>query len=88
MPQTKQLLDGFNMSSIPPEQQLTQWKEQIGRSNLEHKKHWYAETSLGKMNFPTIQTLLKIHSVKKIKKAVEQELSWFAEKIHKATNGR
>ena len=35
VPQTEQLLDGFNMSSIPPEQQLTQWKEQIGRSNLE-----------------------------------------------------
>ena len=35
------------------------------------------------MDLQTIQTLLKIHSVKKIKKAVEQELPWFAEKYTK-----
>ena len=82
-PQTQQLLDAFKMSYIPPEHQLIQWKEQITRSGSEEQKYWYAETTSGKMDLPTIQTLLRFHSATKIKKAVEQELSWFAGKYAK-----
>lgn len=82
-PQTQQLLDAFKMPHIPPERQLIQWKEQITRSVSEEPKYWYVETTSGKMDLPTIQTLLRFHSAINIKKAVEHELSWFADKFAK-----
>lgn len=67
------------MTHIPPVNQLIQWKEDIIRNGCEDQKNWYAETTLGKMDLSALQVMLKFHSATNIKKAVEQELTWFAD---------
>ena len=74
--QPKEDTDPFTLNSVPPESQLKDWKEQIVQLR---GQTCYAETPSGKFSLRSIQNMLKIHEVKNIQAAVEQEIVWFSQ---------
>ena len=64
------------MKSLPSENQLSIWKDQLRQNGA---GEWqYVETSFGKFDQNTIDIMLKFHTAKGIKSAVEQEVAWFS----------
>ena len=66
--------DPFALNSIPPESQLKEWKTQMGKTLT-----CYAETPSGNFDLSSIQNMIKIHEIKNVKAAVEQEIVWFSQ---------
>jgi hypothetical protein len=74
-------LDPFAVKSLPSEDQLYSWKNDIN-SNV--KMTWrYIETFAGRLDNDCINVLLKLHTAKKIQAAVEQEVVWFSKAYNK-----
>ena len=66
--------DPFALNSIPPESQLKEWKTQMGKTLT-----CYAETPSGNFDLGSIQNMIKIHEIKNVKAALEQEIVWFSQ---------
>ena len=64
------------MKSLPSENQPSIWKDQLRQNGA---GEWqYVETSFGKFDQNTIDIMVKFHTAKGIKSAVEQEVAWFS----------
>ena len=74
-PEPQDVLNPFDMKSLPSENQLNLWKDGLTGNNCVVGQWQYFETSFGRLD---LNTLLKLHTAKGIKSAVEQEINWLS----------
>ena len=82
-PVQQEVLDPFALKSLPSKNQLSTWKDELTSGQNISGQWKYIETSFGRFDVNTINTLLKFHVAKGIKSAVEQEVNWFSRSYNK-----